>query len=280
MTTRQGVLSDQYIKDKCYSAFLPISTGKLNAVLKPNSGSLLTSIKPPAETPQVNYVPYYVAQNSVQSFNGQERINERKTAVEGLMNRVKNAKVNYEQLAGQDQRYAVLTQDLGIRNIREMQKIVPNKVKSVDVKLTDEDTNNPFNPLVQQSIAQRLINKHSTQTKEEAALALSGAVRQIENIKNPDLSSEGLITVMASRKDTSSLFVQKRQETQGRGQPGGEGAILPSDFNKDTLPGTIASGPRPGSMKYVPGFSAPSEYSSPHNRPIVNAGVASPYGRI
>jgi len=261
MTTRQGVLSDSYIKAKCYDSFLPISTGKLNAVQKLNSGSLLTSIRPPQETPQVNFVPYYVAQNSVQDFNGQERINERKTAVEGLMNRVKNAKVNYEQLAGQEQRHAVLTQDVGIRNIREMQKIVPNKVKSVDVRLTDEDTNNPFNPLVQQSIAQRLINKHSTQTKEESALALSGAVRQIENIKNPDLSSEGLVTVMASRKDTSSLFVQKRQATQGRGQPGGEGAVLPADFNKDTLPGTIASGPKPGSMKYVPRTGTPGGFN-------------------
>ena len=261
MTTRQGVLSDSYIKAKCYDSFLPISTGKLNAVQKLNSSSLLTSIKPPQETPQVNFVPYYVAQNSVQDFNGQERINERKTAVEGLMNRVKNAKVNYEQLAGQEQRHAVLTQDVGIRNIREMQKIVPNKVKSVDVRLTEEDTNNPFNPLVQQSIAQRLINKHSTQTKEESALALSGAVRQIENIKNPDLSSEGLVTVMASRKDTSSLFVQKRQATQGRGQPGGEGAILPSDFNRDTLPGTIASGPKPGSMKYVPRTGTPGGFN-------------------
>ena len=261
MARREGILSDSYIKAKCYDSFLPVSTGKLNAVQKPNSGSLLTSIKPPAETPQVNFVPYYVAENSVQDFNGQERINERKTAVEGLMNRVKNAKVNYEQLAGQDQRHAVLTQDVGIKNIREMQKIVPNKVKSVDVKLTDEDTNNPLNPLVQQSIAQRLINKHSTQTKEEAALALSGAVRQIQNIRNPDLSSEGLVTVMASRKDTSSLFVQKRQATQGRGQPGGEGAVLPADFNKDTLPGTIASGPKPGSMKYVPRTGQPGGFN-------------------
>jgi len=261
MARREGILSDSYIRAKCYDSFLPISTGKLNAVQKPNSGSLLTSIKPPEETPQVNFVPYYVAQNSVQDFNGQERINERKTAVEGLMNRVKNAKVNYEQLAGQDQRHAVLTQDVGIRNIREMQKIIPDKIKSVDVRLTDEDTNNPFNPLVQQSIAQRLINKHSTQTKEESALALSGAVRQIENIKNPDLSSEGLVTVMASRKDTSSLFVQKRQATQGRGQPGGEGAVLPADFNKDTLPGTIASGPKPGSMKYVPRTGAPGGFN-------------------
>jgi hypothetical protein len=261
MARREGILSDSYIRAKCYDSFLPISTGKLNAVQKPNSGSLLTSIKPPEETPQVNFVPYYVAENSVQDFNGQERINERKIAVEGLMNRVKNAKVNYEQLAGQDQRHAVLTQDVGIRNIREMQKIIPDKIKSVDVRLTDEDTNNPFNPLVQQSIAQRLINKHSTQTKEESALALSGAVRQIENIKNPDLSSEGLVTVMASRKDTSSLFVQKRQATQGRGQPGGEGAVLPADFNKDTLPGTIASGPKPGSMKYVPRTGAPGGFN-------------------
>jgi hypothetical protein len=261
MARREGILSDSYIRAKCYDSFLPISTGKLNAVQKPNSGSLLTSIKPPEETPQVNFVPYYVSENSVQDFNGQERINERKIAVEGLMNRVKNAKVNYEQLAGQDQRHAVLTQDVGIRNIREMQKIIPDKIKSVDVRLTDEDTNNPFNPLVQQSIAQRLINKHSTQTKEESALALSGAVRQIENIKNPDLSSEGLVTVMASRKDTSSLFVQKRQATQGRGQPGGEGAVLPADFNKDTLPGTIASGPKPGSMKYVPRTGAPGGFN-------------------
>jgi len=261
MARREGILSDSYIKAKCYDQFLPISTGKLNAVQKPNSGSLLTSIKPPEETPQVNFVPYYVAENSVQDFNGQERINERKITAEGLMNRVKNAKVNYEQLAGQDQRHAVLTQDVGIRNIREMQKIIPDKIKSVDVRLTDEDTNNPFNPLVQQSIAQRLINKHSTQTKEESALALSGAVRQIENIKNPDLSSEGLVTVMASRKDTSSLFVQKRQATQGRGQPGGEGAVLPADFNKDTLPGTIASGPKPGSMKYVPRTGAPGGFN-------------------
>lgn len=261
MARREGILSDSYIRAKCYDQFLPIPTGKLNAVQKLNSGSLLTSIRPPEESPQVNFVPYYVAENSVQDFNGQERINERKTAAEGLMNRVKNAKVNYEQLGGQDQRHAVLTQDVGIRNIREMQKIIPDKIKSVDVKLTDEDTNNPFNPLVQQSIAQRLINKHSTQTKEESALALSGAVRQIENIKNPDLSSEGLVTVLASRKDTSSLFVQKRQATQGRGQPGGEGAVLPADFNKDTLPGTIASGPKPGSMKYVPRTGAPGGFN-------------------
>jgi hypothetical protein len=56
--------------------------------------------------------------------------------------------------------------------------------------------------------------------------------------------------------------VQKRQATQGRGQPGGEGAVLPADFNKDTLPGTITSGPKPGSMKYMPKFAAPSGFNS------------------
>ena len=237
MATRTGILGDSYIREKCYNAFLPISTGKLNAVQKPLSSSLLTSIRPPQETPQVNYVPYYVAENSVQDFNGQERLNERKAAREGIMNRVKNASVNYEQLAGQEQRHAVLTQDVGIRNIREMQKIIPDKVKSVDVRLDEDESNNPFKPIVQQSIAQRLINKHSKQTKEESALALSGAVRQIENIKNPDLSSEGLITVMASRKDTSSLFVQKRQATQPRGQPGaivtGKQLLILRNLNQD-----------------------------------------------
>ena len=58
MTTRTGILGDSYIREKCYNSFLPISTGKLNAVQKLNSGSLLTSIKPPEETPQVNFVPY------------------------------------------------------------------------------------------------------------------------------------------------------------------------------------------------------------------------------
>jgi hypothetical protein len=68
MTTRTGILSDQYIVDKCYSAFLPINVGKLNAVQKPMSGSLLTSIKPPAETPQNNFVPYYTGVNSESRF--------------------------------------------------------------------------------------------------------------------------------------------------------------------------------------------------------------------
>jgi hypothetical protein len=271
MARRQGILSDQYIVDKCYSAFLPINVGKLNAVQKPMSGSLLTSIRPPAETPQNNFVPYYTGVNSVQEFNGQERIAQKQIAIEGILNRVKREKVNYEQLAGQDQRHAVLTQNVAIKSIKNMQKIIPNKVKSVDVKLDEDESNNPFNPLVQQSISQRLINKHSTSTREESSLALSGAVRQIENIKNPDLGSEGLITVLASRKDQSNLFVQKRQATQSRGEPGGSGAILPSDFNKDTLPGTVTSGPKPGSMKYVPGFSAPS---SQYNIPTVPASFA------
>ena len=262
MTSRTGILSDNYIKEKCYSAFLPISTGKLNAVQKPMSGSLLTSIKPPAESPQNNFVPYYTGVNSVQSFNGMERLNQKQIAIESLMNRVKReTRVNYEQLAGQDQRQAVLTQNVGIKSIREMEKIVPNRVKSVDVRLDEDESNNPLNPLVQQSIAQRLINKHSTQTREESALALSGAVRQIEGVKNPDLTSEALVGVMASRKDQSSLFVQKRQAQQPRGEPGSNGAILDPDFNRDTLPGTVTSGPKPGTMKYVPRTGQPGGFN-------------------
>jgi len=256
MARRQGILSDQYIKDKCYNAFLPVSTGKLNAVMKPTSGSVLTSIRPPEETPQVNFVPYFVASNSVQEMNGEQRLKEKVAATTSIMNRVKGAKENYDQLAGQEQRHAVLTQDVAIKNINEMKKVVPNKVKSVDVKLDEDETNNPFNPLVQQSISQRLINKYSTPLKEETTMALSGAVRQIENIRNPDLGSEGLTTVLASTRDTSSLFVSKRQQTQGRGQPGSEGAVLPADFNKETLPGTITSGPRPA-LKMVPTAPGP-----------------------
>tara|TARA_R110000822_G_scaffold203068_3_gene340004 strand:- start:651 stop:1466 length:816 start_codon:yes stop_codon:yes gene_type:complete len=256
MSRRQGVLSDQYIKDKCYNQFMPISTGKLDAVMKPKSGSLLTSIRPPEETPQVNFVPYFTSVNQVQDSNGAERIKQRTAAGESIMNKVKTAKENYTRLAGTEQRRAVLVQDVGIKNIREAQKIVSNKVKSATVELSEDDSNNPFNPLVQQSIAQRLINKYSTPVKEESSMALSGAVRQIENIKNPDLGSEGLVTVLATTKDTSSLFVNKRQQTQGRGQPGGEGSVLPADFNKETLPGTLTSGPRPG-LKMVPGASDP-----------------------
>jgi len=264
MARRQGILSDQYIKEKCYSAFMPISTGKLNAVMKPTSGSMLTSIKPPSETPQVNYVPYFVASNSVQEMNGEQRLKQKVAATTSIMNRVKGAKDNYDRIAGTEQRYAVLTQDVAIRNINEMKKVVPNKIKSVDVKLDEDESNNPLNPIVQQSISQRLVNKYSTPLKEETAMALSGAVRQIENIKNPDLGSVGLITVLASSRDTSSLFVNKRQQTQGRGQPGSEGAVLPADFNKETLPGTLTSGPRPG-LKMVPTAPGPKyqQYTVP-----------------
>ena len=230
MTTRQGILSDSYIKEKCYNAFLPISTGKLNAVMKPISGSMLTSIRAPAETPQVNFVPYFVAANSVQEMNGQQRIKEKATATTAIMNRLKGASDNYDRIAGTEQRHAVLTQDVAIKNINEMKKIVPNKTPSVVVKLDEDESNNPFNPVVQQTISQRLVNKYSTPLKEETSMALSGAVRQIENIKNPDLGSEGL--------------------------PGSEGATLPSDFNKETLPGTLTSGPRP-SLKMVPTAPGP-----------------------
>jgi len=256
MARRQGILSDEYIKEKCYNAFMPAPTGKLNAVMKPASGSVLTSIRPPAETPQVNYVPYFVASNSVQEMNGEKRLKEKVTATTAIMNRLKGATVNYDRIAGTEQRNAVLTQDVAIKNINEMKKIVPTKIKSVDVKLDEDETNNPFNPVVQQSISQRLVNKYSTPLKEETSMALSGAVRQIENIKNPDLGSEGLITVLASTRDTSSLFVNKRQQTQGRGQPGAEGSVLPADFNKETLPGTLTSGPRP-SLKMVPTAPGP-----------------------
>ena len=194
MTTRQGILSDSYIKEKCYNAFLPISTGKLNAVMKPISGSMLTSIRAPAETPQVNFVPYFVAANSVQEMNGQQRIKEKATATTAIMNRLKGASDNYDRIAGTEQRHAVLTQDVAIKNINEMKKIVPNKTPSVVVKLDEDESNNPFNPVVQQTISQRLVNKYSTPLKEETSMALSGAVRQIENIKNPDLGSEGLLT--------------------------------------------------------------------------------------
>ena len=44
--------------------------------------------------------------------------------------------------------------------------------------------------------------------------------------------------------------------SQGRGQPGAEGSVLPADFNKETLPGTLTSGPRPG-LKMIPTAPGP-----------------------
>ena len=244
MARRQSVLSDSYIKEKCYSQFLPISTGKLNAVLKPQSGSILTSIRAPEETPQPNYVPFYTAENSVQDLNGQQRIEQRVAAGKSIMSRVGQAGVNYDRLAGQEQRSSVLTQDLALRNIPAAKKVISDKIKPVTVTLTEDESNNPLHPIVQQTIAQRLINKHSSPVTEQTAPALSGAVRQIEATKDPELSSDGLIGLLATNREGSALFVKKRLATQPRGQPGGEGTVLPGDFSKETLPGSVTSGPR------------------------------------
>ena len=270
---RQSVLSDQYIKDKCFSQFLPVSTGKLNAVMKPQSSSILTSVRPPSESPQPNYIPYYVAVNSSQQLNGQQRVEQIKNSGKSIMSRVGQASVNYDRLAGQEQRSSVLTQDLFLRNIPAAKKPVPNKVKPVTVELTEDESNDPFKPIVQQSIAQRLINKHSSPVTEQIAPALAGAVRQIETTKDPNLSSDGLIGVLATNRQTSALFVKKRLATQPRGQPGSEGAVVPADFSRETLPGSVTSGPR--GRSFVPDAPQPEKLYT--QEPNSRAGMRPPH---
>jgi len=255
MSRRQSVLSDQYIKDKCYNQFLPISTGKLNAVMKPQSSSILTSVRPPQETPQPNYVPYYTAVNANQELNGEQRVEQIKNDAKGIMNRVNQASANYDRLAGQEQRKSVLTQDLFLRNIPEAKKAVPKKIKPVTVELTEEESNNPFHPIVQQPISMRLVDKHSRPVTEQMAPALAGAVRQIEQTKDPELSSDGLVGVLASNRQTSALFVKKRLATQPRGQPGSEGAVVPADFSN--LPNAVKSGPT--GRQFVPDAPQPEK---------------------
>jgi len=254
MSRRQSVLSDQYIKDKCYSQFLPISTGKLNAVMKPQSSSILTSVRPPQETPQPNYIPYYTAVNANQELNGEQRVEQIKNDAKGIMNRVNQASTNYDRIAGAEQRKSILTQDLFLRNIPDAKKAVPKKIKPVTVELTEDESNNPFKPIVQQPISMRLVDKHSKPVTEEMAPALAGAVRQIETTKNPELASDGLIGVLGSNRQTSALFVKKRLSTQPRGQPGSEGAVVPADFSK---PNAVKSGPT--GRQFVPDAPQPEK---------------------
>ena len=273
MSRRQSVLGDAHIKSMCYDQFMPVSTGKLNAILKPQSSSILTSVRPPAETPQPNYVPYYTAVNSSQELNGQQRVEQIKNSGKSIMSRVGQATTNYDRLAGAEQRSSVLTQDLFLRNIPAAKKPVPNKVKPVTVELTEDESNNPLHPIVQQSIAQRLLNKHSSPVTEQIAPALAGAVRQIETTKDPELSSDGLLGVLATNRQTSALFVKKRLATQPRGQPGSEGAVLPADFSKETLPGSVTSGPR--GRAFVPDAPQPEKLYT--QEPNSRAGMRPPH---
>lgn len=214
---RRGVLSDKSIKEKCFDAHMPVPVAKYAGVVKPTSGAVLSSIRQPKEfRATARLIPATVAQNAVK-VGGTVRLQQENMLEKQLLQKSRSATKNFGILAGRTQNRGALSQNINIKNVRNMnENIEVNLAKRVPVS----EGNNPFASIVKEPI-DRILARQTGIPAETDVVATAGAVEAIQSINDPTLKSKILIASMASYRDQSPYFAKMRVKSGLRGQPRG-----------------------------------------------------------